>query len=328
VDKTKKKLLLIGHDNLFSFSDQFNTDYLGSASRGMGKSDWIDTVTPKQVLQRLLCRQYDYIILPEVLLLRIGWQSPSSKKHRIAKFLYRLSYSKLLTSVVRFVMSLFLRNKTVFFIGRFEQSGMHKHLLQFFPNAKIYRTTSRMSDQMSGHVEMKPLKWWMNVSQYPDHELVQSKDKQHDVFFAGGTTIRERRKVNVFEEELARRNVKFYWPRERLDFNEFTKTVAYSKIAWSPEGTSWQCWRHYEALFYGAIPLINKPHESVYNTLKHGETALFYSSLEEAFCLIEQVVAGELDLALSIEERRQFVIDNHSEFSTMEYLTSELLREG
>jgi hypothetical protein len=321
----RNKLLLIGHDNIFESSEVFDVDYYGSAARGMGKSAWGDTISLKQLLRNVLFRKYDYVILPEILLLRIGWQNPSSKKHRIAKAIYRLSYSSLFTWLTRKVICLFLKHKTVFFIGRFEQSGVHRQLFQFFPNARLYRTTSRVDLQEYDNLTVKPLNWWMNVGHYPEHELVPKADKVNDVFFVGGTSIKERQKVKLLQELCIKRDIRFYRPAERLSFDEFTKTLCVSKIAWSPEGTSWQCWRHYEALYYGAIPLINKPHDSIYNTLRHGKTALFYSSLEEAFELIEKVVSGELDLSLTLEERRQFVIDHHSEYSVRDYITREML---
>ena len=325
MSKETRKLLLVGHDNLFASSEEFDVDYLGGSARVMGKSDWEDTISRNSLIKNILLRKYDYIILPEIFLLRIGWQNPKSIKHRIARAIYRLSYSALFTACMRRLIRFFLRNKTIFFIGRFEQSGMHRQLFQYFPKVKLYRTTSRSEIQVFDNLTAQPINWWMNISQYPKHDLEPTTAKIHDVFFVGATAIKERKKVKVFQEESLDRNIKFYRPTERLSFDDFTKTLSRSKIAWSPGGTSWQCWRHYEALYYGAIPLINLPHSSIYNTLKHGETALFYESIEEALDLIEQVLRGDLDLSLNAAERRQFVVDNHSEYFVRDFLTRELL---
>lgn len=323
--KNKPRLLIIGHDNLFATSEVFRVDYFGSSARGMGKSDWEDTISLRCLIKNVLLRKYDHVILPEVLLLRIGWQNPKSKKHRFAKSIYRLSYSSLVTSITKKLISFFLKKKTVYFIGRFEQSGVHRQLFQFFPEARLYRTTSRSEVQVFETLTAKPINWWINVAQYPENDLKPMAEKMHDVFFAGGITIKERQKVKLFQDRSLERNIKFYRPAERLGFDDFTKKLCVSKVAWSPEGTSWQCWRHYEALYYGAIPLINAPHDSIFHTLKHGETALFYENIEEALNLIEQVIRGELNLTLSLEERRQFVIDYHSEDYVQDYLTKELL---
>lgn len=323
--QTRLKLLLIGHDNLFHDSEVFQTDFLGSVSRDMGKSEWADSVTIKEVLKKLILRKYDYIILPEVFLLRVGWQNPRSRKHQLARIIYRLSYSKIFTGLVRAFLRVWIKPKTIFFIGRFEQSGLHRQIFQFFPKARLYRTTSRSEIQCYGNLVAKPLNWWLNLGHYPEYRSPALKERSVDVFFAGQTSIIERQKAPLLKVECEKAGARFYWPDERLDFDQFIRVVCDSKIAWSPEGTSWQCWRHYEALYYGAIPLINKPHESVYTTLKHGETALFYSDLEEAIDMIEKVRSGKLDLSLSMEERRQFVIDHHSEQAVRDYLTRELL---
>ena len=71
-------------------------------------------------------------------------------------------------------------------------------------------------------------------------------------------------------------------PRLRIDIprtaaaEEFYRRCAQAWIIWSPEGHGWDCFRHYEALACGSVPLINQPTIERYRPLLDGVHALYY----------------------------------------------------
>ena len=62
----------------------------------------------------------------------------------------------------------------------------------------------------------------------------------------------------------------------RLPPQEFYRRCAQAWIVWSPEGLGWDCFRHYEALGCGSVPLINQPTIERHRPLINGVHALYY----------------------------------------------------
>lgn len=94
------------------------------------------------------------------------------------------------------------------------------------------------------------------------HELLQWRafEQDIDIFWVGQLSSTIRVKVAQHLQELAaKRPWKIHIPSERLSFQEYCRTVARSKITISVEGDGWDCFRHYEAVALGSVPLINKP---------------------------------------------------------------------
>ena len=55
--------------------------------------------------------------------------------------------------------------------------------------------------------------------------------------------------------------------------------MAAAWLVWSPEGIGWECYRHHESAFAGAVPVINEP--PVLRALPYeGETECFYYQAE------------------------------------------------
>jgi Glycosyl transferases group 1 len=106
-----------------------------------------------------------------------------------------------------------------------------------------------------------------------------SREKQTDVFFAGrvngSSTVRER----GFGELLALRNQGYAIdiPDERLEQKEFFARCARAWLVWSPEGYGWQCFREFEALMCGSVPVCNQPTIERANPLVHGVHSLYYA---------------------------------------------------
>ena len=139
--------------------------------------------------------------------------------------------------------------------------------------------------------------------------------KTADVFFlatvAGSSTVRERGLAEL--RTLADQGVRLDIPDAPLPREEFYRRCAAAHIVWSPEGLGWDCFRHYEALACGSVPLINHPTIDRHQPLIAGEHALYYDP--EPGGLSRAVLAALADrpaLARIAEAGRAHVMAHHT----------------
>jgi len=105
-----------------------------------------------------------------------------------------------------------------------------------------------------------------------------AREKSVDVFFAGrvegSSTVRARGLAEL--KVLAAQGAVVDIPDAPLPLEAFYQRCAAARIVWSPEGYGWDCFRHYEALACGAVPLINQPTIDRHAPLLGGEHAIYY----------------------------------------------------
>ncbi len=119
---------------------------------------------------------------------------------------------------------------------------------------------------------------------------IDAVEKRADVFFAGrvqgSSSVRPRGLAEL--RELAGQGVAVDIPEAPLPQAEFYRRCAAARIVWSPEGFGWDCFRHYEALACGSVPLINLPTIERHRPLIAGEHALYHApepgGLTRALC--------------------------------------------
>jgi hypothetical protein len=162
----------------------------------------------------------------------------------------------------------------------------------------------------------------------------QASEKTTDVFFAGEVQSSSWvRKVGICElESLAKAGIKVDLPKTKLSPDEFYARCAASWLVWSPEGYGWDCFRHYESLACGAVPIINYPTIERYRPLVDGEHALFYSS--EPGSLTEAVLRALQDkerLTRIADAGRKHVMQHHTASALARHVVEQgmgLLRAG
>ena len=103
-------------------------------------------------------------------------------------------------------------------------------------------------------------------------------EKVHDIIFCGQQSMRTPRMAAISELKESARQAgwKFFCP-EKLSQEEFHRECARAWLCLSPSGNGWDCYRHYEALLTGSVPLINYPWIERYAPLEDGRHCLFYS---------------------------------------------------
>jgi len=146
--------------------------------------------------------------------------------------------------------------------------------------------------------------------------------KTADVFFLarvdGSSTVRARGLVEL--RALADHGVVVDIPDAPLPRAEFYRRCAAAQLVWSPEGYGWDCFRHYEALACGSVPLINQPTIDRHQPLTAGEHALYYDP--EPGGLTRAIRAALQDkpaLARIAEAGRAQVMAHHTPFALARY---------
>jgi hypothetical protein len=136
--------------------------------------------------------------------------------------------------------------------------------------------------------KLKPLPLLPSFDSLPSPP-VEPIAKTVDIFYVGvneTTTVRTHGRA-LLEELVASGRYRVDLPEKLLPHDEFLARCARSWLVWSPEGQGWDCWRHYEAIAMGAVPVINYPSIDRYRPLIDREHCFLYGcegkSLIETF---------------------------------------------
>ncbi len=106
----------------------------------------------------------------------------------------------------------------------------------------------------------------------------EAPEKSVDIFFAGRIPASNpvRRQGAALLARLADEGYRVDLAERRLSRAEYLARMARAWLSWSPEGQGWQCFRHFEALAAGSVPLINRPRIEMPDPLLPGEHCLHY----------------------------------------------------
>jgi hypothetical protein len=104
-------------------------------------------------------------------------------------------------------------------------------------------------------------------------------NKCADLFFAGDANMSSTVRSNGLPllRKLAQRGVAVDIAAERLPLAEYYSRMTRARLAWSPAGLGWNCYRHYEALQCLAVPVINYPTIARHAPLENGIHAFYYA---------------------------------------------------
>lgn len=110
-----------------------------------------------------------------------------------------------------------------------------------------------------------------------DNELPSMDEKTYDLFYAGEDWCRPLR-GNIREElrQSTHEGVKVMAPEGRLEYKAFAEGLRKSWLCVSPPGLGWDCYRHYEAGLFGAVPVLSQPDIWAYERFEHGVDAIYY----------------------------------------------------
>jgi len=195
------------------------------------------------------------------------------------------------------------------------------HQLRLWP--KIFRVGPRVPLDIS-----KILPISLGLRPRPMTGPGSPEDKIHDILWCGTTGFRSPRiaAVDELRASAARHGWRFF-ENEFLDREEYLRECSRAWLCLSPSGNGWDCFRHYEILAAGSVPLINYPWIERYAPLHPGRHCLFYSvergSLTE---VVQKALADKEGLVRMAEEGRSHVLKHHTYPALRNYVIQETLR--
>ena len=149
------------------------------------------------------------------------------------------------------------------------------------------------------------------------------REKRVDVFFSGrvadSSTLRAQGVAEL--RALAANGVAVDIPEAPLSPAAFYERCAQAHLVWSPEGFGWDCFRHYEALACGSVPLINQPTIERYAPLIAGVHALYYDPEPGGLTrAVEAALADKPALARIADAGQAQVITHHTPEALARYV--------
>lgn len=104
-----------------------------------------------------------------------------------------------------------------------------------------------------------------------------SAEKAYDLFFSGfSSEIPVREGLREVLAELQERGWRVYAPEQRLHYDDFQAAIRQSRFCLSPGGSGWDCYRHYEVVANGSIPVFNFRSIGSIAPFRHGEHCFYY----------------------------------------------------
>jgi len=148
-------------------------------------------------------------------------------------------------------------------------------------------------------------------------------EKRSDVFFAarveGSSSLRAPGLAELRALQAA--GVAVDIPNGPIPREEFYRRCAAAWLVWSPEGFGWDCFRHYEALACGSVPVINQPSIERHAPLIGRRHALYYDVEPQGLTrAITEALKDRPALARIAAEGRAHVLGHHTPAAIARYV--------
>lgn len=178
-----------------------------------------------------------------------------------------------------------------------------------------------------GLAKLRPISMGLPMDQH-DPFAIPQLPKTADIFFAGRTDASSWVRQTGFQElmNLKARGFIVDIPDRPLPRDEFYRRCASAWLTWSPEGYGWECFRHYEALACGSVPVCNVSPLERHMPLRPGQHAVFYPV--EAGGLSETMTFALADkdkLQEMAGAGREHVRQHHTPGALARYIVTETL---
>jgi len=154
------------------------------------------------------------------------------------------------------------------------------------------------------------------------------KEKSWDIFFAGDLHEKGFRGRLVGEMQALTGGTG--WKillRDRLPHGEYVECLAASRLCVSPPGMGWDCWRHYEAMLAGSIPVMPYPTILSYQPPRDGEHCFYFAPEQGGLtrCL-ERALADSSRFPAMAKAGHTLVMEHHTYPKLREYVIRETLQ--
>jgi hypothetical protein len=317
------RLLLVFQDNLFVKVPGVRADFFSTGGSFTSGTE-AQRITPSNVgllaaIWRLFTRQYDWVLLPAV---DLDWPwDKSPTKNRIRRLVKSLIRSKLISSALRLVWPKQVR---VAILDRYDTWKPFLAGGRFF-SARLYFKGHYVPAETPPEPKMtyERLPWWVFPENYR-HDTPWPKRK-YDLFVAMSLSSDIRREARDMAKSFQRDGLTVFAPENSLTFGEYTNALADSRFVLAPEGTGYCCFRHYEAMLSGAVPIVNENTKGYELDLVDGENCIFYRPGDREALLrrLQSLLCGQTLEGLP-NRAREFALANNTQEAVGIYLVSKL----
>jgi hypothetical protein len=311
----KPRYLLIWQDNLLKDNPQVVTDYLGTGITvtPFGKSGQPNSVRLACVLLygwRLLFRQYDCVIIPAI---DFNWiWDPSPMRRWVRKFLARLLAFKPngATPLARWLLS---KKTVICVLDRYDTEVICKEYARLV-GADVYLKTNLAVATQKAQSDCPPrldfLPYWILSEYYPDSQ----NEKDVDLFYAASLNSEVRKLAKEEVASLQNAGLRVVVSTERLPVAKYLSFLQRSYLTLSPEGYGYHCFRHYEAMAAGSVPVINRPGKEYVTDLADKKNCLLYDARRPGDLLrvVKEALRNKSQLHDWGRNLRQFALAHHS----------------
>jgi len=152
--------------------------------------------------------------------------------------------------------------------------------------------------------------------------------KTSDIFFAGQHHTRVRKRDYPRLLSLAGTGVRLDIPAEKLNREEFYRRCAAAWLVWSPEGSGWDCFRHYEAAGCRSVPVMNTPTIHTYQPLRDAEHGFYYDEQKPLEDVVMSALADKEKLKKMAEAGRRHVLLHHTHAALCRMIVDAVLPAG
>lgn len=128
-------------------------------------------------------------------------------------------------------------------------------------------------------------------------------ERKYDFFYAGlDRGIYERMEIRYALQTMKEMGYRVFLPREMMTQEEFAEAIASTWFCPSPMGCGWDCYRHYEIIANGSLPLLSAPAIKAYHPPGcHNDTGI---SLDYEGDLMAQLIDC---LSIPVEYRLEMI---------------------
>lgn len=153
------------------------------------------------------------------------------------------------------------------------------------------------------------------------HDDLAARPKMFDIFYAGSAHgLARRQRVSAAVARLATRGYSISLAHGELSEEEFVQRLKSSRIAVSPGGIGWDCFRHYEITAAGTAMVLEAPCHEMPLVPGHGDAAIWYGPHDDLEALLESWLERPTELAALAERGRCWLSENATHSKLGEYI--------
>lgn len=271
-----------------------------------------------RILWHLLARHYRMVAIPVA---RPDWSyDDTNTKRRLRRAAAAILRNGPARTTIRRVL---LGHQPLIVLDRYCRPDPVPEYLDLLAPDLYLKTQLREADAHTDQrVELLP--YWIHCDRYPAPEGVV---KDIDLFFGACLNSEPRRHALAELRKLEADGHRVCIQEARLPLPEYFAMLARSYLVVSPQGYGYHCFRHYEAMLAGSVPVINEAPGAVAGDLQNGHNCIIYGGENGGLAkAAATALADRESLATQGSRLRGWVMKEHSAQATGRYLLSALDR--